>query len=59
MPKFVVRHSVEHDHKRYVEGETITLDDEVAAPLLQVGAIAKPVKDKPASEPDAPAGEAG
>lgn len=39
MPKYTVVHPVEHDQKRYEVDSTLTVSEEVAAPLLVVGAV--------------------
>lgn len=50
MPKYVVIHPVEHDKVRHAEGDVITVAEEVAAPLLKVGAVAPAGKTRPAAE---------
>lgn len=50
MPKYVVIHPVEHDQIRHAEGDVITLTEEVAAPLLKVGAVAPAGKTRQAAE---------
>lgn len=46
MSKFKVITPVEHDGKRYEVGESISLDEKTAAPLLAVHAISDG-KEKP------------
>lgn len=44
--------TIDYDNKRYTEGKTLQLDDETAAHLLEIGAVAK----RSAAKPDKPDG---
>ncbi len=48
--KFKVLTPLDHDGKRYAPGKLIELDEDTAAPLLDVAAIAPTGKDKPSEE---------
>lgn len=41
MPKFTVSSPLEHDGKAYAVGDTITVGNKVAAPLLAAGVLAE------------------
>jgi len=55
MPKFTVTSPLQHDGKAYAEGDTLTLSDESAAPLLAAATI-EPAgaarKPRAAAEPE-------
>lgn len=53
MPKFTCIHPIEHDQKRHEVDSEISLSDEAAEPLLQLGHIAARAKPAGKPKPDA------